>query len=48
MFRFKNPFTDNSLDEADKEFLKESIWNLTRVKSTAFSEDVRKLTYAEL
>lgn len=47
-FKFKNPFTDNSLTADDKEYLKVCLWSILRVKDSGLSSDLKKLSYAEL
>lgn len=47
-FEFKNPYTDNSLLEADKEFLKASIWNIMRLKAPNMDPNLKKLSWTEL
>lgn len=48
-FRFKNPFKDISLSDADKKYLKTTIWNLLRIREdfTLFSTEVKRLTWLE-
>lgn len=48
-FRFKNPFTDMSLTEADKQYLKITLWNKMRISGTTqFTDSVKALDFHEL
>ena len=52
-FRFKNPFTDTTLTEEDKEYLKYCIWDILRIRQTVIStklndEAIKKMNWTEL
>lgn len=48
-FRFKNPFTDSTLTDADKKYLKIILWNKIRLtNSSLFNSNVRKKTFQDL
>lgn len=48
-FRFKNPFTDSSLTDADKNYLKVLLWSKIRISDSGhFTEEEKKKSYVEL